>query len=360
MLDVHVQHRLGDFQLDARFRTERDTGVVGLTGPSGAGKSSLLRAVAGLLRPEAGRVQLGERVLLDRAAGIDVPVHQRRLGVVFQDSRLFPHLSVRQNLAYGQRGSRGKNGTGPGRAGQTNIVDMLGIGHLLDRRPASLSGGERQRVAIGRALLTEPALLLMDEPLASLDDARKQELLPFLAELPRSAAVPIVYVSHSLDELLQLADELVVMAEGRVVAQGDVAEAATHVAGPGAMDAVVEGIVENGTLRVGPGLALRAIGLEGAPEGQRVRVRVRADDVLLAVGDVPRMSVRNRLAARVEAVRAVGRGLVVDLALVESTVRLRARITQAAADELGLRPGLAVTAMVKAASIRVPGLVRLG
>lgn len=350
MLDVHVQHRLGSFDLDARFRTERDTGVVGLTGPSGAGKSSVLRAIAGLLQPDAGRVQLGQRVLLDRSAGVDVPVHQRRVGVVFQDSRLFPHLSVRQNLAYGHRG----------KTHQDDIVKMLGIEHLLDRRPASLSGGERQRVAIGRALLTDPALLLMDEPLASLDDARKQELLPFLADLPRRSAVPIVYVSHSLDELLQLADELVVMAEGRVVAQGGVAETAEHVAGPAAMDAVVEGIVEDGALRVGPGLALRALGLAGAPEGQRVRVRVRADDVLLAVGAVPRMSVRNRLAARVEAVRPVGRGLVVELALEASTVRLRARITQAAADELGLRPGLAVTAMVKSASIRVPGLVQDG
>ena len=331
--------------------------MVVVAGASGAGKSSLLRCIAGLVRPDAGSIRVGARTLFDSAAGIDLPVHQRHIGVVFQDSRLFPHMSVRENLAYGQR-STGESGAG---VQFSDVVDVLGIGHLLARRPRALSGGEMQRVAIGRALLTNPRLLLMDEPLASLDRARKDEVLPFLAELPRRFSVPILYVTHSVDELLQMADEVVVMAEGRVVSAGPVVGgrfALGHAAGD---DSVFECVLGQHDpvpqLMLADGLPLFALGLDGLAAGTRVRVRIPADDVTLAVGAVPPMSVRNRLATTVESVEDAARGVRVELRLdAAPKLRLRAMVSRGASEELGLRRGLSLTALVKAASVRIPGL----
>ncbi len=201
------------FTLDVAFRTQAR--VAGLFGPSGSGKTTLLHVIAGLVQPQRGRVAIDGRVLLDTAARVRLPVHRRRVGYVFQDSRLFPHLSVRRNLLYGRwfapRATR--YGT------LDEIVALLGIGHLLERRPGTLSGGERQRVAIGRALLASPRLLLMDEPLASLDEARKAEILPYLERLRDETATPIVYVSHSRDEVERLTREIVHLVNGRVVAR---------------------------------------------------------------------------------------------------------------------------------------------
>jgi molybdate transport system ATP-binding protein len=214
MLRVDVEKRLGEFILGVRF--EAAGGATALFGPSGAGKTSVVNMIAGLLKPDRGAIALDDTVLFDAARGIDMPPHRRHIGYVFQEGRLFPHLSVRQNLDYGRR----MNALKPDASEHERIAKMLDIGHLLDRRPGKLSGGERQRVAIGRALLTRPRLLLLDEPLASLDMARKLEILPYLVRLRDEAGVPMVYVSHTASEVRRIATNVVRLDAGRVVATG--------------------------------------------------------------------------------------------------------------------------------------------
>jgi molybdate transport system ATP-binding protein len=215
MLEVRIRRKQGNFTIDAAFSVEA-SGVTALFGPSGAGKTSIVNMVAGLDRPDAGRIVMNGRCLFDSTRGIDVPPEKRRVGYVFQDGRLFPHLSVRSNLTYGMRllpKSERYVHFDP-------VVQLLGIAPLLDRRPAKLSGGEKQRVAIGRALLCSPALLLMDEPLASIDGDRKSEVLPFISRLCRDFSTPIVYVSHVMEEIERLAHHLVLLENGRVAAAG--------------------------------------------------------------------------------------------------------------------------------------------
>ena len=214
MLQVDIDKRLGAFHLTAAFASEG--GVTALFGPSGSGKTSIINMVAGLLRPDRGRVVLDGDVLFDAAAGIDLPPHRRRLGYVFQEGRLFPHLSVRQNLHYG----RWMCGLTADDDETTRIVAMLDIDHLLERRPAQLSGGERQRIALGRALLMRPRLLLLDEPLASLDRGRKLEILPYFTRLRDEARVPMIYVSHQAGEVVRLASHVVRIEDGKVIAAG--------------------------------------------------------------------------------------------------------------------------------------------
>lgn len=219
MLDIRVAKRQGSFQVDADFKT-KNTGITALFGPSGAGKTSVINMVAGLIRPDTGRIVIQDRVIFDSDRGIDLPPEKRSIGYIFQDGRLFPHLTVRGNLTYGMKL------TPPNQRciALDQVVDLLGIQHLFDRRPAKLSGGEKQRVAIGRALLTSPRLLLMDEPLSSIDDGRKEDLMPFIAEMPRAFCIPILYVTHSIDEIERLADNLVLMADGKSIATGDAPE----------------------------------------------------------------------------------------------------------------------------------------
>ena len=215
MLRVDVEKQLGEFSLSASFVSEGR--VTGLFGASGAGKSSLINMIAGLLRPDRGVITLDGETLDDTSTGVHVPPHRRRIGYVFQDARLFPHLNVRQNLDYGRRMNRLPDDP----AQRSRITDLLDISGLLDRRPGQLSGGERQRVALGRALLSKPRLLLMDEPLGSLDEARKIEILPYLVRL-RDEGIPMVYVSHDAAELRQLATQIVMLRNGRVTALGGV------------------------------------------------------------------------------------------------------------------------------------------
>jgi molybdate transport system ATP-binding protein len=216
MLRVDVEKQLGDFSLHAAFSSEGR--VTGLFGASGSGKTTLVNLIAGLLRPDRGTIVVDGDVLDDTAAGIHVPAHRRRIGYVFQDARLFPHLSVAQNLDYGRRMNR----LAPDPAQHTRVVELLDIGGLLGRRPGKLSGGERQRVALGRALLSKPRLLLLDEPLGALDESRKLEILPYLVRLRDEASVPMVYVSHDAAELRQVATQIVMLRQGRVTSFGGV------------------------------------------------------------------------------------------------------------------------------------------
>ena len=219
MLEVAIEKRLGVFRIDAKFSCET-SGIVALFGRSGAGKTTLVNMLAGLLRPDAGRIVVDGTVLFDSERGLDVPPERRRLGYVFQEGRLFPHLSVRGNLTYGLR----RVAPAERRIGLDPIVALLGLDALLERRPRDLSGGEKQRVALGRALLANPRLLLLDEPLAALDQPRKEEILPFIERLRDEFAIPIVYVSHAMPEIVRLADTMVLMSEGRVEAVGPLDE----------------------------------------------------------------------------------------------------------------------------------------
>ncbi|MGY4474443.1 molybdenum ABC transporter ATP-binding protein [Bradyrhizobium sp. USDA 3364] len=216
MLRVDITKQLGEFSLTASFTSEGR--VTGLFGASGSGKTSLINTIAGLLRPDRGSIVIDGETVDDASAGIHVPTWRRRIGYVFQDSRLFPHLDIRQNLDYGRR----MNGLAEDHAQRKRVVDLLDIGALLDRRPGKLSGGERQRVALGRALLSKPRLLLLDEPLGALDESRKLEILPYLVRLRDEAGVPMVYVSHDAAELRQLATQIVMLRRGQVTAFGGV------------------------------------------------------------------------------------------------------------------------------------------
>jgi molybdate transport system ATP-binding protein len=216
MLRVEVFKQLGEFSIEASFTSEGR--VTGLFGASGAGKTSLINMIAGLLKPDRGFIAIDNETLDDTAARVHVPPYRRRIGYVFQDARLFPHLDVSQNLDYGRR----MNGLARDPASEARITDLLDIGGLKDRRPGQLSGGERQRVALGRALLSKPRLLLLDEPLGSLDEGRKVEILPYLVRLRDEAGIPMVYVSHDAAELRQLATQIVMLRHGRVTALGGV------------------------------------------------------------------------------------------------------------------------------------------
>lgn len=216
MLSIDVEKQLGDFNLAISFTS--DGLVTGLFGNSGAGKTSIVNMIAGLTKPDRGRISLDGDVLDDSASGLHVPPHRRRIGYVFQDARLFPHLSVQQNLDYGRRMNR----LGHDAPAEKHTIDLLDIGHLLDRRPAQLSGGERQRVALGRALLAKPRLMLLDEPLGSLDEERKAEILPYFIRLRDDASVPMVFVSHDAGEMRRLATNVVILKRGKVVASGGV------------------------------------------------------------------------------------------------------------------------------------------
>ncbi|MBL6081003.1 molybdenum ABC transporter ATP-binding protein [Belnapia sp. T18] len=356
MLEVAVRHRFPGFALEAEFGSP-GAGVTALFGPSGCGKSTILAAVAGLLRPEAGRVVAGGEVLLDTARGVSVAPERRRCGVVFQDARLFPHLSVASNLRYGlRRAPRGatRDAEGPGFG---EVVELLGLGGLLGRRPLGLSGGERQRVALGRALLARPRLLLMDEPLAALDAGRRAEVLPFLARLRDAAGLPILYVTHALDEVDALADRLVLLEAGRVLAAGTVEALAARADLPALARRRDAGAVIGCTV-LGQDAArgLTRLGFEGGElvvaqrpglaVGARLRLRLRARDVAVAT-EAPRgISMHNILPARLEVVVSAGEAEAM-LRLRVGPTALLARVTRDSVGRLGLAPGMAVFALVK-------------
>jgi len=349
-LVVDLRRGLGGFTLEAAFASAGR--LTALFGASGAGKTTLVNLIAGLVRPDAGRIEVDGRTLVDTDARVFVPAHRRRIGYVFQDARLFPHLTVAQNLAYGRffvpRAERW--------AELPRLVEMLGIGHLLDRRPGGLSGGEKQRVAIGRALAASPRLMLMDEPLASLDEARKAEILFYVERLRDEAGIPIVYVSHAVAEVARLATDVVVLAAGRVVASGPAAEVLTRldlVAGDerdetGALvDLVVEAQEDFGLSRLRSAGGTWRVPRLGVAAGTRVRARVRARDVMLALEPPARISALNVLRGEVREV-AAGAGADALVRVDCSGDRLLARVTRRSVATLGLAPGRPVWAVVKA------------
>jgi molybdate transport system ATP-binding protein len=350
LLDVAIEKRLGDFSLDIAFAGQ--PGITALFGPSGSGKSSIVNALAGLLTPDRGHIAIGEDRLFDAKARLNVRPWRRRVGYVFQDSRLFPHLSVRSNLLYG----RWFTPAAERQIELAQIVELLGLASLIDRRPATLSGGERQRVAIGRALLASPRLLLMDEPLASLDEARKLEILTAIERLRDRLGLPIVYVSHALDEVTRLADTIVALDQGRVTAFGSVAEMTSRLDLPGLVarddaGAVLDVTVAEHDTQYGmtglsfAGGRLKVPALDLNP-GARLRVAIRARDVAVALSRPTGLSVQNILAGTIAEIGRP-RGSSVDLLVEVGASRLIARITMQSRDELSLEPGRSVFLLIK-------------
>jgi molybdate transport system ATP-binding protein len=353
MLQVDIVRRLGAFALDVAFTAP--AGVTAVLGRSGAGKSSVVAAVAGLARPDAGWILLDDVALFDSRARIDLRPPQRRVGVVFQDSRLFPHLSVRSNLMFGRK--RRRDAVEPS---FDEAVETLGLGGLLERRPRSLSGGERQRVAIGRALLSGPRALLFDEPLAALDAERKAEILPFLEALVRQVRTPVLYVTHALEEARRLADALVVLEGGRIVAAGPVEATVAQAGLASAVDRFADGVtVEGAVAAFDERYQLTGVALGGHREwvpgligeiGSAVRLRFLARDVALSLDPPGRTSVRNVLPGLVRQVKR-GDGPYAAVAIDVGGAVLKAEITLRAADELGLAPGKMVHALVKSVAV---------
>jgi molybdate transport system ATP-binding protein len=349
-LIVEARQKLGAFSLDAGFTSEG--GVTALFGRSGSGKTSLVRIIAGLAKPDDGKLVIDDEILVDTNKRVFVPKHRRRFGYVFQEGRLFPHLSVLQNLTYG-RWFAPKNAI---TADFDRIVDMLGIDALLERRPGALSGGEKQRVAIGRALLSAPRLLLMDEPLAALDEARKAEILPYLQRLRDETATPIVYVSHSVTEVAQLADRVVMMKDGRVEAVGTPSEILSL---PSAdrreAGAVLAGLVE----RVDSTHGLATIALSNASltvpnarvsEGQQVRVHIPERDVMVATIRPEGLSALNIIEGIVAAIEPDGEGMA-RIRIRSGRDMLLARITLLSVERLVLAIDRPVFAVIKTVAL---------
>jgi len=353
-VEIDVEKGLGDFRLKAAFSC--DAAVTALFGRSGCGKSTVLNLVAGLLKPERGRIAVGDRVLFDSTMGTDIAPEKRRIGYVFQDGLLLPHLSVRQNLTFG----RFFTPQAERWADFDRIVALLDLAPLLERRPHHLSGGEKQRVAIGRALLASPRLLLMDEPLASLDAGRRGEILYYIERLRDEVGVPILYVSHEIEEVVRLAGHLVLLSEGGVAATGSVNALMSRmelkpVIGRYEGGAVIEALVVEQDLEMGlarlsfPGGELQVPDLN-ALRGERLRVRVRARDVSLALSRPADASFLNVLSGTVTAIGA-GDGASVDVQLDIGGTPLLARITRKSVAGLGIAPGKPVFALIKAVAV---------
>lgn len=349
-LDLQVRKRLGDFDLDISLAVPA-SGVTALFGQSGSGKTSLLRLIAGLDRPDAGHVRLGERRLTDVAAETYVPIHKRQLGVVFQEARLFPHYRVRGNLTYGMPA------TAKGRF--DDLVALLGIEALLDRLPGTLSGGEARRVAIGRALLTQPRLLLMDEPLTGLDGERKQELLRYLIRLTREIDIPVVYVSHDTDEIAAVADHLALVEHGKLTAHGPLDELmmrldlTDRLGGFDAATRLEARVVDHDNRYALTRVALAddqtlRIPRIDQPPGSPLRLRIGVRDVALAHAMPEGTSYRNGLNATIEAIEPSPQTPSAnEVRLRFGTQKLRARLTRQACDEMQLMEGKSVVALIR-------------
>jgi molybdate transport system ATP-binding protein len=354
-LSLLVRHRFPSIRINIEFDVPTP-GVTVLFGPSGSGKSTIIAAAAGLLRPDECRIAVDGNVLVDTVTGIWLPPERRRVGLVFQDSRLFPHMTVATNLRFGLRRAP------PGPVKFDDVVHLLGISELLTRKPNTLSGGERQRVAIGRALLAQPHLLLMDEPLASLDGARKAEILPYLALLKSALALPILYVTHSLDEVVKLADSMVLIEDGQVIGCDTASELAVRADLPFARrdDAgalltcrVTGHDVERELTQLEASGRTFLVPMVDFPIGAERRVRIPAREVALATDAPKAISMHNAIPGIVRHIAPdrERRSVLVEIALADNA--LLSRVTADAVTRLGLEPGKAVLALVKSTSIEV-------
>lgn len=352
-LYLDIQHRLGSFTLEAKL--DAGTGVTALFGRSGSGKTSLVRIMAGLIRPQRGLLELDGEVLADTSRHICVPCHRRRFGYVFQEARLFPHLTVEQNLHYG----RWFSGRSTKPAHSADIIEMLGIGSLLKRRPENLSGGEKQRVSIGRAFLCSPRLLLMDEPLAALDDARKAEIIPYLERLRDETKIPIIYVSHSITEVSRLADRIIVMKDGRVDIHGPAATILSRPAFSTHLERREAGSILSGTIEAFDrehGLATIRLTRETlqvptqwADVGRAVRVHIPARDVMLATVRPEGLSALNILDGSIAEITPSSDGMVMIQTDCGGDI-IQSRITQLSVERLRLKPGMSIFVIVKSAA----------
>ena len=354
MLSIHVTRELAHFTLDIQVDCPHT--VTAIFGPSGSGKTTLLNLVAGLLRPDHGAISIDGDLLFSSKQGVDLPPERRRVGYVFQDDLLFPHLTVRQNLRYGYNLLPAR----VRRFAVDRIVDLLELGPLLERRPGLLSGGERQRVALGRAILASPRLLLMDEPLASLDQGLKDRIIPYLRHIRSDLAIPILYVSHSVAEILQLTGQVIVLRQGHVLACGDFFDIAQHpevlplMEAHGFENVLPVDIVANdrtqGVTRIRYRGRELKVPLCDRPPGSRVFIGIRANDIILCRERPEGLSIRNAIEGRLLDIATVGGK---QLVYVDVGKRLAVEITPEAVDELELRPGDPVVCLVKTHAIRV-------
>jgi molybdate transport system ATP-binding protein len=357
VLTIHARKQRDGFTLDVAIDVATP-GVVALFGRSGCGKTTLANLIAGLLRPDSARIEIDGVVLEDTRTGHCVPAEQRRIGYVFQDARLFPHFNVLGNLRYGERRAAA---AGTRHIALDHVVQLLGLQSLLQRRVKDLSGGERQRVALGRALLSQPRLLLLDEPLASLDVARREEVLPYLERLRDEFALPIIYISHQFDEVLRLASHVVLLERGSVVTQGRLETVSLHpqlraIVGPDAVGAVLTGSIvatdpQTGLTAIAVGAGRLNVNLGNAVPGAMVRVQLLARDVILATHPVEGLSVRNMLAGTIANIAPDD----ADTDMVHVDIgdgHVLARVTRGALMALGLRTGMPIWVLIKAVSIR--------
>lgn len=356
-LSVNIRQDFGGFSLAVDF-SAAEPGVTALFGRSGAGKSLTVQTIAGLTRPDFGVIKINGQTVLDTRKGLFVPSRRRHVGYMFQDSRLFPHMSVKSNLLYGWK----RNGRPGGAQAVSAMVEMLGVGALLDRQPNSLSGGERQRVALGRALLAGPQLLLLDEPMAALDAERKAEIMPYLERLRDEARIPILYVSHSLEEVTRLADTMILLIGGKVAAQGaiydvmarlDLFPFAEFSEGGAVIPAEIAGrLPEHALTRLKFSGGELLVPQLPAPVGERVRIRLKATDILLSRTELNgRISANNVLRTRIAGLREDETGAYADVQLLCGEAKLIARITRMSAERLSIKDGGEIFAVIKAVSI---------
>lgn len=353
MLDISIRKALGDFSIDAAFTV--GSGLTALFGPSGAGKTMIAQMLAGLEMPDDGQIKIGDRILFDGQKSVNIPAQARKIGFVFQEHRLFPHYSVRGNLTYGQR---------PPRAGAPpipfdQVVDLLGIGDLLKRRPGSLSVGEQQRVAIGRALLSNPDFLIMDEPLSSLDSARKKDIIPLISRMKSEFGLTIIYISHSLSEITRLADNLVLLNKGKVMGAGPITEIVNNLElmpYTGGFDA--GSVIEATVISHDSSFNMSELETAGGPMyvpgrdqpvGSRFRVRIRARDVALSAVEPQDISILNRFKGKVIDHRSGQAGM--EELLLDVGFQLTARITRKSFEQMKLTTGSDVWAMIKSVTI---------
>jgi molybdate transport system ATP-binding protein len=360
-LHLQIQMSRSAFQLNLDLQLPSE-GITAIFGPSGSGKTTLLRAVAGLEKNEQGRIQIGTHIWQDTSRGICLPTWQRPLGYVFQESSLLPHLSVAENLNFGLK--RALKSAGIALADAQHAlqasVELLGIGSLLQRMPHELSGGERQRVAIARAIAMQPQLLLMDEPLASLDAARRQEIFPWLAKLRDELKMPMLYVTHSAEEVTRLADHLVVLDQGQVKAQGPVGAVLTQVVNPVVMGDDAGALIAGHIGAVDAEWHLSRVDFEGGciwmrdaglPVGKAVRIRILARDVSLATAEPLNTSIQNQLQGVIQSINPDVHPSQVMVVLKCGTEDVLARVTRRAISELGLQVGIPVWAQVKSVAL---------